>query len=405
MTERNRLLLPVNWRNALAYYAQGLAVPSAVLTRHRQDLLELAPRRLPLVRGWISRSVAEVCGPMTGDFPVALEIDTDLSVRGEELDLDGTRVAVAPIGVIPTSHVSRIHVRSDRDRKEFLARRYRNIDTERLPVTVGQAVFNGEGVQAEPLSTWLLGLPNPNPFELRDLVELQCVAGALMLILAAIPYQTDVLEGAGRLFENVLGRPRTGEVLGVLSGTLADIGWSAQGDDLAICAAAIEILAEMSAPEPPVASEVLTKMRALLAGRDLSDAGFVSTHLDRILAIDRGDAAFTQFRHRGGLRAAKGLLLFLLRPDPTAVRTWLDENINAEAETIALAAVFSGVAYRSTGLPPELRGSDAVQHLLFDWIASGVNSPDVNIRHSIAPVVVPGRRGGDIVLTIDGRPT
>jgi hypothetical protein len=90
---------------------------------------------------------------------VILEIDSDVSVRGVELDVDGAPAAVAPAGVIPTSHVSRIHVRSDKDREEFRARRYRNVDTSRLPVTITQSLFRGSGASAEVLSIWLRGLP------------------------------------------------------------------------------------------------------------------------------------------------------------------------------------------------------------------------------------------------------
>lgn len=393
MTERTRLLLPLNWRNALAYYAQGLVVPYDALTKHRRDLLELAPRRLPLLADVISRSVSEMCASTTGDFPVALEIDSGVSVRGEELDLDGICAAVAPIGVIPTSHVSRIHVRSDRDREEFQARRYRNIDTERPPVTVSPSLFREDGVQAELLSTWLRGLPNPGAFEQRDLIERQCASGALMLVLSTLPSDSRILENAEKLLENVLDRSDTRGVVGALSETLAEIGWISPEDDLLVCATTLEVLTEMSGPEPPVASEVVTRMRELLAIRDLSDAQLVIAHLDRILAIIRGEAAFTSFRQPGGLRAAKGLLLFLLRSDPSAVGTWLQEDINAEAEVIALAAAFAGITHRSTGLPPELRGSDVLQHLLFDWIAAGMGSPDIDLPHSTAYVVKLAHRG------------
>ena len=155
----------------------------------------------------------------------------------------------------------------------------------------------------------------------------------------------------------------------------------------------------MSGPEPPVPSEVLGEMRRLLANRNLSDARLVRAYLDRILAINRGDVEFTPFRQPGGLRAAKGLLLFLLRPDPAAAKSWLREDINAEHEVIALAAIFAGIAHRSTGLPSELRGSDTLQHLLYDWIASGVSSGDITLPHAPTPEVTLLREEASLVLT------
>jgi hypothetical protein len=283
------------------------------------------------------------------------------------------------------------------------ARRYRNIDTERPRAAVSQSLFRDDGVQAELLSRWLRHLPDPGAFEQRDLIGRQCASGALMLVLASVPPDSGALESAGKLLENVLGRSDTRGVLNALAEALAEIGWISTGDDFSICETALEVLVDMSGPEPPVPSEVLAKIQELLLGRNLADGCLVAAYLDRILAIDRGEVAFTSFRQSGGLRAAKGLLLFLLRPDPAAVRTWLDEDINAETEVTALAAMFAGIAHRSTGLPDELRGSDVLQHLLFDWIATGVNGPDIDLPHSTAPVVTLEHRGFDLVLKADGR--
>jgi hypothetical protein len=139
-------------------------------------------------------------------------------------------------------------------------------------------------------------------------------------------------------------------------------------------------------------------MRRLLANRYLSDARLVRDYLDRILAIDRGDVKFEPFRQHGGLRAAKGLLLFL-RPDPAAAKSWLTEDINAEYEIIALATIFAGTAHRSTGLPSELCGSDTLQRLLCNWIASGVNSGDITLPDTPTPEITLRRKAANLVLT------
>jgi hypothetical protein len=401
MTEDARLLLPVNWRNALAYYAQGLLVPAGMLARCHKDLLELAPRRLPLLINEVSGSVAEMCAPTPGDFPVILEIDGDVSVHRTALDLGGAPAAVAPAGVIPISHVSRVHVRSDKDQEEFQARRYGNVDTSTLPVTVTLPLFKGNGASAEILSIWLRGLPDVGAVGWEGLVKRQCTAGGLMLVFASLPPEEGILESAGRLLKKVLSCPDTVDMVDFLPDVLADVGWIGREDDHSVCAAALEILVKISGPEPPVPSEVLGGMRRLLAKRTLVDARLVRAYLDRILAINRGDVEFTSFRQLGGLRAAKGLLLFLLRPDPAAAKSWLREDINAEHEVIAMAATFAGIAHRSAGLPSELRGSDTLQHLLYDWISSGVGGDDIVLPHTPTPVVTLMRKATSLVLTAD----
>lgn len=400
MTDGFRLLLPVNWRNALAYYAEGLVVPAGMLTRCHKDLLELAPGRVPLLIDEVSGSVAKMCAPAPGDFPVILEIGGDVSVRGVELDLSGAPAAVAPAGVIPTSYVGPVHVRSARDREEFQARRYRNIDTSGLAVTVTPSLFEGHGASAEILSGWLRGLPSAGAAGAEDFVRRQCAAGALMLVLASLQPEEGIIEGASRFLETVLRCSDISNIGDLLSDALAEIGWVGTQDDRKVCAAAAEVLGNMSGPEPPIPSEVLGEMSQLLASRDLSEANLVRAYLDRILAIVRSDVEFTPFRQHGGLRAAKGLLLFFLRPDPAAAASWQREDVNAEPEVIALAATFAGIAHRSTGIPSELRGSDTLQGLLYGWIASGINSGDIALPHIPTPAVRLVRQSAALVLTV-----
>jgi hypothetical protein len=278
------------------------------------------------------------------------------------------------------------------------------VDTERLQVIVSKSLFTGEGVSAKSLGAWLRNLPGREGYKTQYLTERQCVAGALMLLLAYLRPEPSAPAGVRKLLENVLRRPSDLAVLGALPEALAEIGWISPGDDSLVCAAALEVLVEMSGPEPPVPSEALTKIRGLLRRRRLADTRLIMAYLDRILAISRGDVEFTQFREHGGLRAAKGLLLFLLRPDPAAVGTWPDEDINAEAQVTALAAIFAGIAHRLEGLSTELRGSDVLQHCLLDWIAVGVNGSDIGLPHSTTPAVGLERQGRDLVLTIDSKP-
>lgn len=400
MTRRAPLFLPVNWRNALAYYAQGLVAPGGTLARCHKDFLELVPRRLPLLIDKVSGSVAEACATAAGDFPVILEIDDDVLVSGTALDAGGTPAAIAPAGMIPTGHVSQVHVRSGKDRDEFRARRYRNVDTSRLPVVVTESLFQGGGVSAEVLSAWLRDLPDTEIAGREDLIGRQCVAGALMLLLASLPPEAVILEGTGRLVEKVLSRSGSAGIVNLLPDALAEIGWIDGEDDRSVCTAALEVLVQMSGSDPLVTSEVLSEMRRLLASRHLSDANLVRAYLDRILAIDRGDVEFTSFRQGGGLRSAKGLLLFLLRPAPVAAKSWLTEDINAEHEIVAMAAIFAGIAHRSTGLPSEFRGSDVLQHLLYDWIASGVNGGDIILSHELDPKIILEQNATSLMLTI-----
>lgn len=399
MTDGTRLLLPVNWRNAFAFYARGLIVPGGMLTRCHKDLLELAPRHVPLLIGNVSESVADTCAPTPRDFPVILEIDGDVLVRGMKLNIGGTPASIAPAGVIPTNYVHRVHVRFERDRREFQVRRYRNVDTTRVAVSVTQPLFEGTGVSAETLRNWLRGLPEENTGEGESLVKRECAAGALMLVLASIPPEEGIVEDAGHILEKVLDCPKIADLCDLLPNVLAEVGWISVEDDHCLCAATLKVLMKMSGPEPPVPSEVVGEIRRLLVNSRLSDESLVSAYLDRILAINRGDVEFTSFRQTGGLRAAKGLLLFLLRSDPTAAKSWLEEDINADHQVVALAAIFAGIAHRSTGLPNRLRGGDTLKHLLSDWIASGTGGDDITLPQSPTAAIKLVRGTTSLVLT------
>ena len=213
-------------------------VPCEALGDTREDPLELAPRRLPLITDKISRRRLKMCAALPNDFPVVLEIGSDISVRGDELDFGGARAAVAPVGVIPISHVSRIHVRSHQD-EEFRARRYRNINAEYLPVIVSQALFSGNGpadrsargCAAFPtLARSSGGLsPNGDP-----------VAGALMLIFASFQISQN-LQGRGEIAGERANQCEYRRCALRAIEALTEIGWISSGDDLAVCAAALDV--------------------------------------------------------------------------------------------------------------------------------------------------------------------
>ena len=117
----------------------------------------------------------------------------------------------------------------------------------------------------------------------------------------------------------------------------------------------------------------------------------MEVHLDRIAQLSRGEAALQPFKDRAGMRSAKALLLFLLRPTLEGVRSWdAEEEQNAGREVRDLAGIMAGLVSGYGGLPVELRASPLLDALL-DWAAAGLQPSDVQPAPRPAVEVVPDK--------------
>ena len=117
------VLLVTNRYNLLEFLSAGLVLPQPAISKYYVDLLQMAPGRLPLVRGPVHSTVVDhVSSEDPTAFAVVLEVDSALlgdsavpartatvgrhALSAQEADI------WAPAGVLPLSAICAIHFRS-----------------------------------------------------------------------------------------------------------------------------------------------------------------------------------------------------------------------------------------------------------------------------------------------------
>jgi hypothetical protein len=385
---RQPLMLPLDHRNAVMYYAHGLALPRAALPRYRPDLLEVSPHRLPLLVGGVSPSVASLCAPDPTHFPVVLELDERLTIEGEEMVDGGTRVAVAAALAVPVGHVVRVHVRSEGHLEELRARAYRNIDGAELPLVVSPDVFDQPGPSADRLVGWLRSLPTPAGSVAARLPAFQSAGGGLQL-LASVPNAAGLSGAVSAMTRTVLESQPT-DPASTLVDAVQAVGWLDGPEDPALLAAVLTYL--IADGGPPIPGDVIPAVLQQLGSEAHPAPAEVDAQLRYILDVSRGDAPLPRLGGHAGPRTTGALLLFLLRPEPEAVLTWWEEDIDAGPEVLALATLLAGVSCRFSGLSTGHRAMPELCHAVLDWIAVGCGLPVDALPHR--PYAATGREPG-----------
>ena len=179
-----RLFYVTNRYNLNEILSSGLIAPRAAFGKYYEDLLSIAPGRLPLFAGTIDRSIIEAFSEETSDdaYPAILEVDP-AALFGTEiqaLQLDGSTVTIssltdemfavcAPSAVIPRSAFRMVHFLSDRDMADYRAHPLSNVRTDPPGLSVTTDIISEGSVSFSQLKEWmrsLVGIDQPDGYSL-----------------------------------------------------------------------------------------------------------------------------------------------------------------------------------------------------------------------------------------------
>jgi hypothetical protein len=346
--------LVVDRRNLFYWMSRGLIVPRSLMEKYRPDALDATPNALPVT----SEAAA---GPLIGpaEYPVCVELAPQVAVVSKAA-ADATTIRAR--GALSVRRVARVHVPTSGDADEIRAREYRGFDAGKLDIVVTPALFEARDAGADQPDVATGNGKSPDD---RNLKRREAVAGAVMSMFSG---HTNALNFPIEWLTN----NETEDPVRSLVLTVKSSGLISRPDDVELLQATLAAIYDQSEQGDIVASTLLAQVAASVA--DSQVAG-VNKHLERILELTRGADELKPFRGHGGLLTTKALLLYLLRPDPEAVRSWSDEDLNAETEVLQLSRLLAGFASRYSGLPSSLRGGASADALL-DWTARGVQPSD-----------------------------
>lgn len=374
-----------NRHNLLEILASGVIAPREAYAKYYDDILAQSPGRIPLLRAPVGVEACEmvVAGEETA-YPVALELDVRklsggpfpaLCGAGATARLmDASALAWAPVGAIPLSVVSRVHFRSDPERREYERRHYENVPPLGIPVEVSPRLFDASEALDGSLRQWLVGLAAAHGPDAADYDRVDRLAGAICMIVAAAPARPEVFSGLAVLLSAPAAEPpaskkrgRKGKEKdaprqGVLPEWLITLWDNSSGGQASLesrlFGSAFRVFSGItrSAGWHPV--EALSAIEADVRAGKLTKAeeAEISRTVEHIRAIVRNERDLKPFRPDSGLDVAKAILMVLLRPDPSRLLAWPRQELAATDSVWITAAALGGALSGFKRLSTSIRG-------------------------------------------------
>lgn len=354
----NHRFIVVDRRNLFFWLSRGLIVPRPLISKYRPDALEHAGSRLPVAS-------EDAIGALVADaeYAVAVELAPEVDVLTED---KATEPVLLLRGALSAQRIQRLHVASAPHADEIRARVYRGFDPSELEIAVTPSFFSSSPQWTAPTAT-------DDAEQLNDLAlkQRESVAGAVFSMLAGGPDSLSFpLDWMSAEFSS--------DPIEQLVAAVRSTGIVTREDDLDLLHKTLVAIFVLSEQGDIVPSRLLEEIFRSL---DEPDTAGIRRHLERILQLVQGLDELRPFKSPGGLLTTKALLLYLLRPDPEAVRGWTTEEVNAEPAVLQLSRLLAGFASRYSGLPAMLRKSDVTDRVL-DWTALGLQPNEFEIRPS-----------------------
>jgi hypothetical protein len=353
----NQRYLAADRRNLFSWLSRGLIVPRALMDKYRPDALDAAANTLPVASEAAVGRLGE-----SAEYPVAVELAPEVGVSSVG---DSDLAVLLTRGALSARRIARVHVPTSAAADEMRARAYRGFDAGALDIQVSPTLFAVQGLGPEwpPIVS-----DTYNPPDDRVLKRREAVAGAVMSMSSGRPQ-------APSFPDQFLTQNEADDPVRSLVQAAQAAGVVTRQDDVELLHGTLVAIYDQSADGDIVASALLARIAGTVTESRVAGLG---RHLDRILELSRGQDELKPFKTHGGLLTTKALLLYLLRPDPEAVRSWSDEDLNAEQEVLQLSGLLAGFASRYGGLPSSLRGGDRADELL-DWVARGLQPSDFTL--------------------------
>jgi hypothetical protein len=373
------LVFVTNRYNLIHVLTSGLIGPVESYSKHYGDLLDLAPGRVPVLRGPVHPSIQSlVSREDEHGVPVALELRPEFfseqamrALNANGGDCQGRIgaedcAAWAPRVAIPVAAVRRICFRSASELEEFLAREYENLATEATQAAVvAPELFTGGALDTSKLVPWLQGLKESPKPEREAFVHRDRVSGGLALSVAALPLAPEAAGAvAALLTARVSGADMPEKAAFKEFPWLTEIavrGKAGKPDiERRFFSAAVQILSRVDRTSQWRPLEVLERIETLLQKTKSAkkEADKVATTFKAAREVLRNERELQPFKAVPGGVSARALLLALATPDPKKLlSTGFKERAGAPSVLIT-AAILSGVMNGLASLPASLRSQE-----------------------------------------------
>jgi hypothetical protein len=373
MTARSSWYVPTARPNVVGMLTAGLVMPAVGLPKYYEDLLALAPSRLVLSSHGANRDWFTTNGT-PGGKPALIEVD--VMPAGEELRHGNVTVA-APATAIPISRVLRIHLPTERQAEEFLARRYDNFAPEKSLVAASPDLFGvDEAPNRAEIATWLASLDRPAHPTVEDIEAADRLGGAVTMLVASPALSADDVRARRAVLDRLASPQPDPAIAEFVADALAAPEWlSADPEpDRQLLRACVDVLARLTPTARLGARRVIADIQREVVGSNDE----VESNLRRVESVLKGRSELRPLVPDAGLRSAKSLLLFLLRQAPEDVVTW-SADMPSDPLAVVGASVLAGFTAGGRRVPTSLRRlelSPIVSCVLADRINAGLDAAE-----------------------------
>ena len=368
------LLLATNRANVLSMMSSGIIAPASAYQKHYPDATSLGGSRLLAFRGSVPLPLLRQASDGDAFFDVLLEMDEKLVnlVRALALSAEGSpeqrpggdageASQLLLEGPIPWAAVTRVHVRTNEHREDFLAREFEDVPPDLVDVSVSPDFWAERRVEAPASSS--VEPPSTAGVDYRGLDRW---AGALAVFRAVMPPGIGwdaVVAEACSASGKPRGIPKRLPVLPpssdaprhfLVSGRPEAAGSVPEGR---VWTVALEHALRSDPGTGFVAPEIVAAILAdprLAAHEDARlDLGKWGKVCQEVLAGQRGAPPLDD----GGMELLRAVLLFLLRPEPDRLVDTPSSSLRPGPNVLAAAAILSGAAQGYARLPRRFKAS------------------------------------------------
>lgn len=367
--------MPTRRNNVVGMFTTGLLLPPEGLDKYEEDPQKGCVGSVLLSRSgagpdWWSGDAAD---PHDALMEIRVPRGTPLHAMPRHQD-----VAVVPT-VLPVHLVRSVLVRDDRARRDFVARHYENFDPRQVDVRIDPDSFVTKVPAYGKVRSWIEGTHRSSLAVDRALPPARKLAAALFMTeCPVIPDESlnDIRAAiVARLaqMDDSSAEPRE-----IVQNALNLDSWRSK-DALAeqmLLRHSVNAMIRLESSEPFGPRRLLQEIRTNIESSGSSDPA-VTRNLRRVSAILNNDAGLRPLSPDSGLRTAKSLLLFLLRPAVHDVLTWVDD-MPSDPLSVLGAALFAGLATDIRAIPSRFRRDESwrrVQDLMSRRINGEIHRP------------------------------
>jgi hypothetical protein len=405
-----------NRNNLVRVLASGMLMPEAGFAgKYYDDLLRLAPGRVPLMASAASPELLSLVTPDPQAFAVMLEVPR-ASLKDEAfpaLMADGSAGKAgwrhpdarmwAPSGALPLADtVTAIHFRTDAERQEFEAREFADARLRTALHRVSPELFAGGEPSADAVTEWLRSLEAAEVPTAEDIVAEDRRAGAILLgCLTSIATEEELI-GWGQLLIGRKPGKQAGAVVSRVGRALERAAKARDPEDivLEIC---VEELGSTNRLEVWRPLDVLGRIREKLEARLKAKVDPLAPALDRAAAILRDEEVLAGLKS-GGSTTLKALLMVLRRPEPQGLLGWDPGGPGSTPEVLNVAGVLLGALTGRAMIPVGLRGEmldDQIARVEADRLSASRDRAMPAFKARAVDVL---ETEGHIRLTVEGSP-